>query len=156
MMQETDLALTDLSAFRVLDYRIGSRRNIAGWPTSDLPGLIQALQQWTLDPWMNFHGLDPHHPHREFSAPFRTLAWGCCIEEPIAGRVRDTRYVGTKPIHESQPDAVRYSGNFLNWSFGFTLDTADPSLIQLLDKLIADNMSSPDYVAASMRMKRRA
>lgn len=152
----THIEIADLSTFSVLSYRIGSRRNIAGWPTSDLAGLIQALQQWTIDPWMNFHGRDPDHPHARYSAPFRTLAWGCCIEEPIPGLVRDTRYVGTKPIHEGNPEAVRFSGNFLNWSFGFTLDTDDPSLIELLDNLIADNMSSPDYVAATTRMKRLA
>jgi len=82
-MQDLDLALADLTAFRVLDYSIGSKANITGWPSNDLAGLIQALQQWTLDPWMNFAGSDATHPHVRFEAPFRTLAWCSCVVEPI-------------------------------------------------------------------------
>lgn len=154
-MQDLDLALADLTAFRVLDYSIGSKANITGWPSNDLAGLIQALQQWTLDPWMNFAGSDATHPHVRFEAPFRTLAWCSCVVEPIPGAVHRKRFVGTRPIHAEHPVAVRFSGNFLDYSFGFSIDTDDQKLIQLLDDLIAKNMASPYYVQAASQMKRR-
>lgn len=135
--------------YQVLASRIGSRTTIPNWPSPDLQGLFQALQNWTLDPRIAEVSDDPEHPHAEFDAPCRCLAWGNCVAEPIVEQNMRPRYVGTQPIHEGHPNAVSYCGNFLGYSFGFTVETDDPALIAELDRLIAENMARPEYVSMS-------
>ena len=134
--------------YRVLKLRVGAITTIPDWPTPDLNGLIKALKEWTLYPGFDMSGTDPEHPHVAFEKPYRCLAWGHCITEPIKGQVYRKRYVGTKPIYENHPNAVSYCGNFLTYSFGFQLDTDDEALIQLLDQLISTNMATPAYQEA--------
>ena len=134
--------------YQILASQIGSKTNIPNWPTTDLDGLFQALKQWTLSPNMDMSGDDPNHPHARFQKPFRGLAWGNCIREPIPEQNSKSRYVGTKPIHEDHPEAVRFCGNFMSYSFGFFLDTEDQALIAELDRLIAENMARPEYIEA--------
>lgn len=135
----------DLSRMTILASDIGSKTGIEGWPTCDLAGLVKALKSWTLEEYLRMDQDDPGHPHARYSAPYRGLAWGNCVEERAPELNFRTRYVGTKPIHEGHPHAVRYCGNFINYSFAFWLDTDDVELIKLLDGLIAENMASPAY-----------
>lgn len=157
------MTITEKPAFHVLAASIGRATftKIPGWPSNDLEGLFDALQRWTLCP--RCEGADdPEHPHARFSKPFRCLAWGHCISERIpAFNFSKVRYIGTQPIHADHPEAVSYSGNFLEYSFGFRVDTDDPALIEKLDVLIAANMATPAYQAAKQqiagtRLKRSA
>lgn len=143
----------DLTQFKMLAFDIGHKCVIAGWPSNDLSGLVQALRQWVLDPRMSMHGEDPDHPHAEYSNYFRGLCWGTCVREPVKGDPFRTRYVGTKPIHPKHPNAVRYCGGFLGYSYSFWLDTDDPAMISFLDGLIADNMKRPEYKAAALKQR---
>lgn len=49
--------------------------------------------------------------------------------------------VGTKPIYPEHPNAVRYCGNFVGYSFAFWLVTDDETLIARLDAAIKANLS---------------
>lgn len=138
--------------YQVLSARVGSHTTIPHWPTPDLQGLFQALNQWTLDPRIENSDSDPSHPHAAFNAPYRCLAWGHCKAEPIVEQNMRPRYVGTKPIHEGHPDAVSYCGNFMGYSFAFCVDTEDKALIAELDRLIAENMARPEYVVEAKRL----
>lgn len=138
---------------QILESRIGSNTTIPNWPSQDLAGLIQALKEWTLDPAMDMSEGDPNHPHVHFTKPFRGLAWCTCVEERIPELNFRSRFVGTKPIHKEHPEAVRFLGNFMSYSFAFWLDTADQGLIAELDRLIAENMARPDYIEAKSRQR---
>lgn len=141
------------ASFHVLKEQIGNRSTIPGWPGNNLEGLFDALQRWTLCP-RNEGTDDPGHPHASYSKPFRCLAWGNCIAQAIPeSNCSKTRYIGTKPLYLEHPDAVSYFGNFLGFSFGFRLDTADPALIEKLDALIAANMATPAYLDARQSIK---
>lgn len=141
------IKVTAVIPYWILAQSIGTTFTTEDWPTNDLDGLIKALKQWTLGANAAMHGEDPDHPHVEFEAPYRGLAWSDCIEEPIPGQYR-RRFVGTRPIYPEHPKAVRFCGNFEKFSFGWSLDTDDQSLIKLLDELIAANMATPAYQAA--------
>ena len=134
---------------------IGTKTSIPNWPKNDLEGLFDALSRWTLDPMNDLSGNDPGHPHAAFHAPFRCLAWGSCISEPIPGtNLTKYRYVGTKPIYPDHPEAVSYLGNFVGYSFGFHVVTDDVDLIAELDRRIAENMSTTAYQEAKARWNR--
>lgn len=149
----------DLSQFKVIESTIGSNSRLEGWPTADLAGLVRALTIWTLDPLCDVGGHEQDHPHAKFDAPFRSLAWTDCIEQYDAKTGR-LNYVATRPVHSEHPNAVRYCGSFLSYSYGFCLDTDDPALIEFLDGLIAANMQRPAYTQALKkyhdRFKKRA
>lgn len=148
----------DKPSYRVLRMDIGRPLpGYPGWPTSDLDGLFQALDQWTLDPRLDKSLDDPDHPHAQYKAPFRCLAWVACRSEPIAGSGgMRRRYVGTKPLFQEHPEALIFMGNFLGYSFGFQLVTDDPALIEELDRRIARNMTSPAFAEARQVMEERA
>lgn len=128
----------DTSKFRVLAADIGTAASIPNWPTQDLNGLIDALQRWKLCS-RTLAQEDPGHPHSAYKRPYRGLCWGHCRVEPMEG-THLRRYVGTQPIYPDHPEAVRYFGNFVGYSFGFSLDTDDKALIELLDRLIEENL----------------
>lgn len=140
--------------FQILQSNIGSKTNIPGWPSNDIQGLFDALCKWTLDPRAIESKDDPDHPHAEFDAPGRCLAWVDCIQEPIErsnGKLR--RYVGTRPMFPEHPKAVSFVGNFLSYSFGFNVVTDDKDLIEHLDALIKQNMASQAYIEAREGIK---
>lgn len=139
--------------YKVLESSIGSKTTIPNWPTPDLDGLFKALKQWTLDPCLDMSEGDPNHPHISHTKPYRGLAWGHCVTEPIPESNFRRRYVGTKPIHEGHPEAVRYCGNFIGYSFAFWLDTDDKILITEMDRLIAENMSRAEYISARQQVR---
>lgn len=119
---------------------IGSRFSLrADWPSNDLEGLFDALSRWPLDRRVDLSHL-PEYRSDPLNAPFRGRAWGSCEGRYNASLGR-TVYVATKPIYPEYPNAVRYCGNFVGYSFGFWLDTADDDLVQRLDRAIAENLS---------------
>jgi hypothetical protein len=125
---------------KVIASDIGTKilSKIPGWPSNDLEGLFDALARWDLDPRLDLSN-DPEFAGKPGVAPFRGLAWGHCVQQ--YDRTLDRRvWVATKPIYPEHPNAVRYCGNFLGYSFGFWLDTDDPELIDKLDRAIADNL----------------
>jgi hypothetical protein len=63
--------------------------------------------------------------------------------------------VATKPIHPDHPHAVRFCGNFFEYSFSFELDTDDKELIAFLDARIAENMATPAYQEALRKIAAR-
>lgn len=122
----------------ILAADIGTANSIQNWPTNNLEGLFDALSRWRLDPRSDY-SKEPEFAGKPFVAPFRGRAWGSCIplyDEKLRKRV----WIATKPIYPDHPDAVRYCGNFLEYSFGFWLDTDDPDLIERLDRAIAANL----------------
>lgn len=122
----------------ILAAHIGTVTSIPNWPTNDLNGLFDALSRWQLDPSHDC-SKEPEFAGKPFVAPFRGRAWGHCIQQ-YDEKLRKRVFIATKPIHPDHPDAVRYSGNFLEYSFGFWLDTDDPHLIERLDQAIAANL----------------
>lgn len=147
----------DKPFYQILEMDIGRTLRSPGWPTCDLDGLFQALEQWALDPRLDKSGDDPDHPHAQYKAPFRCLAWVACRSEPIAGSGgMRRRYVGTKPLFAGHPEALYYTGNFLGYSFGFRLVTDDPALIEELDRRIARNMATQAYIEAKQEIEVRA
>lgn len=139
-------ATPDLTTFKVIHARTPQRPDVNPDP---LTALVTMLQNHTLDP-----RADMRDPQEMANAkPYRGLCWGNCILEPIEGTDRK-RYVGTKAIHPEHPDAVRYFGNFFEYSFAFELDTDDPALIAYLDACIAANMATPQYQQALQMIKR--
>ncbi len=123
----------------ILASDIGTVSRIPNWPTNDLDGLYDALSRWALDPRLNFSKL-PEFRDLPGRAPYRGLAWGYCVwryDQSLGRRVP----VATAPIYPEFPDAVRYCGSFVDYSFGFWLDTADAGLIAKLDLAIAANLA---------------
>lgn len=142
--------------YSIIAAQIGSNTTIPNWPTQDLEGVFQALDQWSLCPRLNMAGQDPNHPHVAYENPYRCLAWGYCKAEPIPEQNFRPRYVGTKPIYPDHPEAVSYCMNFLGYSFCINLTTDDPNLIAELDLRIAENMQRPEYIEAMKKIKRRS
>lgn len=129
-------------------HHIGRPTTIPGWPQADtIEGLLDALSRWTLDP-----RLDLREPEERHLPAYRGRAWGSCTGRWNPEKHR-TIYTATKPIYPDSPDAVRYTGNFIGYSFGFTLDTDEPELIARLDAAIAQNMARGDYVEAAQSIR---
>lgn len=125
---------------------IGSRFSVrADWPTNDLDGLFDALSRWPLDRRVDLSNL-PEYRDDPLNAPFRGRAWGNCEKRYNASLARAV-YIATKPIYPDYPNAVRYCGNFVGYSFGFWLDTADADLIRRLDSAIAANLERQKLAA---------
>lgn len=123
----------------ILASQIGTKAPIDNWPTNDLDGLFDAMKRWPLDGRLDM-SKEPEFAGNPGVAPFRGRAWGHCVfqyDETLHRRVA----VATKPIYPNHPDAVRFCGNFIGYSFGFWLDTDDAALIERLDRAIADNLS---------------
>lgn len=134
---------------------VGHPTTIPGWPLTDtIEGLFDALVRWALCPRCNFVK-DDYLVQDEFRKPFRGRAWGDCIRQKNPDRPEIMMYVGTKPIYPDAPNAVRYSGNFLEVSFGFSVDTDEPALIERLDAAISANMLRPEYQEAALAIKRK-
>lgn len=136
---------------------IGSPSTIPGWPSNDIEGLFDALSRWTLHPDCDFSEEPPVVP-MAWHSPFKCPAW---CEARYFNRTVDgcerRYYMGTKPIYPDHPDAVAYSGNFLGYSFAFSLHTDDEGLIARLDSAIAENMRSPEYQRyIKQRLRRHA
>lgn len=147
------MTLSNRPAFHVLDANIGAVTSVPGWPSNDLNGLFDALQRWTLCPRFDFAD-DPGHPHAKYMKPFRCLAWGHCVTERRAEfNFTKVRYIGTKPNYPEHPEAVIFCGNFLEYGFGFRVDTDDQALIEKLDSLIAANMATPAYQEAKKHIE---
>lgn len=148
------MRITQKLAFHVLDASIGTFITIPGWPSNDLDGLLDALQRWTLSPRFDFAD-DPNYPHAKYMRPFRCLAWGHCITERRPElSFTNVRYIGTQPRYAEHPEAVSYFGHFLEYGYGFRVDTDDPALIEKLDGLIVANMATPAYQDAQWQMER--
>lgn len=123
----------------LLAAQIGTNSGIANWPTNDLDGLFDALKRWPLDIRFDL-STDPAYAECPGTAPFRGRAWGNCVfqyNEVMKKRVA----VATKPIYPDHPNAVRYCGNFVSYSFGFWFDTYDADLISRSDHAIAENLA---------------
>ncbi len=56
-------------------------------------------------------------------------------------------WLDTGPIYPEQPYTVRFCGNFLTYSHGFSIETDDAEVIEALHTAIAENMHRPDYLA---------
>ncbi|MEJ8837651.1 hypothetical protein [Ramlibacter sp. AN1133] len=124
--------------------------SIPGWPeVGTVAGLMDALKRWPLEP-----RLDMREDDQQEQAPYRGRAWGHCIKRFDQRKGRNV-YEATKPIYPDSPDAVSYLGNFLGYSFAFSLDTDEPTLIAQLDAAIAENMARPDYQAAVQEIRER-
>ncbi len=123
----------------VIASQIGSSAMpIKDWPSGDLAGLFEALKRWPLDTRLDY-SKEPEFSSLPGTAPFRGRAWGHCVwqySEVLRRRV----VVATRPIYPEFPDAVRYCGNFIGYSFAFWLDTNDADLIARLDQAIAANL----------------
>lgn len=128
---------------------IGTHCTIEGWPRpNSLEGLLDALGRWTLNP-----RLDMREPGEEHLPPYRERAWGHCVGRYDFQKHR-TVYEATKPLFPDSPDAVHYFGNFIGYSFGFSLHTDDPEVIGQLDAAIAANMARPGYAQAAEEIRR--
>jgi hypothetical protein len=127
----------------ILASNIGSQCGIKNWPTSDIDGLFDALKRWQLDTRLDLSA-DPAYEGRPGCAPFRGLAFGHCVAQYVPKLDRRI-YIGTKAIYPDHPDAVRYVGNFIGYSFGFWLDTDDMELINRLDQAISENLAAQVY-----------
>ena len=125
---------------KVIAADIGTRHfcTIQGWPSNDLAGLFDALARWELDSRLDYSNA-PEFAGKPGVAPFRGRAWGHCVKQYDEALQKHV-WVGTRPIHPEHPNAVRNCGNFLEYSFGFWLDTDDPELIARLDGAIAENL----------------
>lgn len=65
-------------------------------------------------------------------------------------------YEDAGPIHPEAPDAVRFSGNFDNYSGAFSVDTDEPEVIAKLTAAIRANQASEAYQAALAKLRARA
>ena len=65
------------------------------------------------------------------------------------------RYGNGSPIYPEHPDSVQYCGNFLSYSFGFSLATDEPELIKRLDAAIAANIERQREVEVVAEAARR-
>ena len=147
-MGHIDLEALDAATYEVIASDIGSKSGIAGWPECSLQGLFQALRQWTLD--ARLEGNKRDDPDDARRGPFRGRCWGNC--QKVYDTYNHYTYtVGTRPIYPDRPNAVRYFGNFVGYSYGFWLDTDDEALMAVLDGLIAENMQREDYLAAKKK-----
>lgn len=105
------------------------------WPEAGtLAGLFDALSRWALSPHQNMTGHPELQPH-PLRGPYKSPALRC------AGKVGGVYRYGA-PVYPDAPRAVSYSGNFLGYSFGFSLATDDPELIARLDAAIAWNLAN--------------
>lgn len=121
--------------YHVISANVGTHSSIKGWPTNDLTGLFEALSKWPLDRRFDLSGASGA------MAPFKGMAWGHCVMQFDAKKQKRVP-VATAPIYPDFPDAVEYCGNFLAHSFGFSLVTADKTLIAALDNAIALNLAT--------------
>lgn len=120
-------------------HHIGNNSSIPNWPTNNLEGLLDALNRWPLDPCLNMQVSAIEEGHLD-AKPYCDRAWGGCAGHYNA-KLKRTVYTATVPLYPEAPDALRYWGNFIGYSFGFTLDTDDPELIARLDAAISANLA---------------
>lgn len=79
--------------------------------------------------------------------------WGaarCALEDVEKGT-----YVDGPPIHPDAPEAIRFSGNFMDVSSGFCVDTDNPELIETLRTAIEANQTGPMYQAGLKQHRER-
>lgn len=118
---------------------IGGAGNIPGWPERDtIAGLLDALSRWRLDMRLDYSRSQQFIPHPE-RKPFRSA----CLR--YAGKRYSASkgiyvYEGGPPMYPDAPDVVRYLGNFVGYSYGFSLDTNDLAIIRQLDEAISQNI----------------
>ncbi|MDT8992710.1 hypothetical protein RQP54_17695 [Curvibacter sp. APW13] len=147
-MNTTDI---DLAQFQIIHARVPQRPYFDPDP---LRALLQMLESQPLDPRCDMRDLSEWGSGEE-QMPFRGACWGHCKYVPIEGIHHQRRLVATKPIHPDHPEAVRFWGNFFEYSFSFELDTDDKALIAFLDARIAENMATPAYQAAKDKIAQR-
>ncbi len=140
----------DLAQFQIIHVRVPQRPYFDPDP---LRALLQMLESQPLDPRCDMRDLSEWGSGEEQVA-FRGACWGHCEYVPIEGTHKG-RLVATKPIHPEHPDAVRFWGNFFEYSFSFELDTDDKELIAFLDARIAENMGTPAYQEAKRKIAER-
>lgn len=141
------IAEVDLSKFKIIHSRVSQRPYLDHEP---LRALVQMLERHPLHPDCDMRDMSEWGAG-EAQKPFRGLCWGNCHWVPPDGN-RPGHFVATAPIHPAHPTAVRFCGNFFEYSFSFELDTDDVGLIDFLDARIADNMASPAYLAAKQKL----
>lgn len=119
---------------------IGRPTTIPGWPeTGTVDGLIEALSRWSLDPSLDLSD-DPRFQPDPLRAPYRGPARrysGATYNAKLDVAVYDNNGA---PVYPEAPDAVSYLGNFIGYSFAFSVDTDEPEVIQRIDAAIAKNL----------------
>lgn len=146
-----------MTTHKTIVHHAGHRNTIPGWPTADLAGIFDALERWDLDPTFvtmnDGHTFTPEAP----DTPYRCLNWRCkeTMQTSLEG-VQTIRYILTQPIDPEHPLAQSFSGNFLEYSFGFHVTTDDPEVIARLDAAIAANMQRPGFQAALAEERERS
>jgi hypothetical protein len=121
---------------------IGSGNTIPGWPENNtVDGLIDALSRWPLDSRLDYSN-DPQFQPDPLRAPFRGPARrynGAVFDAKLDHKV----YANDgAPIYPDAPNAVSYCGNFIGYSFGFSLSTDDTEVIYRIDSAIAKNLAT--------------
>lgn len=118
---------------------IGSPLNRPDWPQAGtIEGLLDALSKWDLDTSLDYSNdprFDAHPDRKPFRHPCLSL-----LRQAYSQALGMNCYISGPPVYPDHPTAVRFVGNFLEYSFGFTLDTDDRELIAKLDAAIASNL----------------
>lgn len=120
-------------------HHIGRPLNRPDWPqTGTIEGLLDALDRWDLDTSLDHSSdpcFDPHPDRKPFRHPCLTL-----LRKVYSTELGRNRYISGDPVYPDHPTAVSFVGNFLEYSFGFAIDTDDRELIAKLDAAIAANL----------------
>lgn len=120
-------------------HHIGSPLNRPDWPQAGtIEGLLDALSKWDLDTSLDYSSdprFEPHPDRKPFRFPNLTL-----LRKVYSPELGADRYISGPPVYPDHPTSVRFVGNFIGYSFGFTLETDDRELITKLDAAIAENL----------------
>jgi hypothetical protein len=116
----------------------GNGSKWAGDPPDSLEMLFARLAQHMLDPRLEDVFISPARVGVDAG------------RDPATGQ---RMYVDGDPIYPDAPNAVRFCGNFLEVSAGFSIDTDDPELIERLTAAIGANQARPDYLAMKARIE---
>lgn len=111
--------------------------NATGHPSQhkpDIEAFLLMLAKHTLDPSFEEYGnfVYPHHRSREFRDP-TTL---------------ELSYEDLGPMDPEHPEDVHIWGNFFDYSYGFSIVSDEPAVIERLTAAIRANQLTPTYLAA--------
>lgn len=121
-----------------IDY-IGRTNGIKDWPeVGTIAGLLDALGRWKLDPRLASDD-SPRLEIRPDRLPYRSLNLAYTGKKYDFDREVEI-YRSGQPLDPEHPTAIGYLGNFLHYSFAFSLTTDEPELIATLNAAIAANM----------------
>jgi hypothetical protein len=104
--------------------------------------LLDIMSQEPLDPTFEKYGnFNSGHPMHS-----RSVGYG------PDGRMQ---YEDTDSMYPHHPGMIRFFGNFMNYSFGFTIDTDEPEVIAQLNAAIQANKETEAYKAIKIEAEKR-